>query len=81
MINHVGDILAVLLSILILFDRFSSRVTPIELEKTKTEILEKVATLYPNKDALTNLIISINELKEMVKPIYEHYLQEKGKHE
>lgn len=62
--EHVGSALAILMGIIVLVDRFSSRVTPVELEKAKAEIMKDVATLYPTKTAF-------DDVKEKIDKIYD----------
>ena len=62
--EHVGSIIAILMGLIVLIDRFSSRVTPVELEKDKAEILEKVANNYPTKSAF-------DDVKEKIDMIYD----------
>lgn len=62
--EHVGSALAILMGLIVLIDRFSSRVTPVELEKAKAEIMKDVATLYPTKTAF-------DDVKEKIDKIYD----------
>lgn len=62
--EHVGSALAILMGLIVLIDRFSSRVTPVELEKTKAEIMKDVANLYPTKTAF-------DDVKEKIDKIYD----------
>ena len=62
--EHVGSIIAILMGLIVLIDRFSSRVTPVELERAKAEILEKVANNYPAKSAF-------DDVKEKIDLIYD----------
>lgn len=62
--EHVGSIIAIVMGLIVLIDRFSSRVTPVELEKAKAEILERVAQCYPSKS-------SFDDVKEKIDKIYD----------
>lgn len=62
--EHVGSVIAILMGLIVLIDRFSSRVTPVELERSKAEILEKVAANYPAKSAF-------DDVKEKIDLIYD----------
>lgn len=66
--EHVGSALAILMGLIVLIDRFSSRVTPVELEKAKAEIMKDVATLYPSKTAF-------DDVKEKIDKIYDIIIQ------
>ena len=62
--EHIGSIIAILMGLIVLIDRFSSRVTPVELERAKAEIFEKVANNYPTKTAF-------DDVKEKIDMIYD----------
>ena len=62
--EQIGNIVAILMAFIVLFDRFTSRVTPVELEKAKADILERVAELYPTKTAF-------DDVKEKIDKIYD----------
>ena len=64
MINNIGSILAIIMGLVVLFDRFSSRVTPVELEKRITEIYKDMNELYPSKSAF-------DDVKEKIDKIYD----------
>ena len=62
--EQIGSIIAIIMGIIVLVDRFSSRVTPVELEKAKAEILKQVADMYPTKTAF-------DDVKEKIDKIYD----------
>ena len=60
----MDPIFPVLMALTVLYDRFSSRVTPVELEKAKTEIYTRMSELYPSKT-------SFDDVKEKIDKIYD----------
>ena len=62
--GNISDYIAIFMAIVVLVDRFSSRVTPEQLEKAKADILEKVSDLYPSKT-------SFDDVKEKIDKIYD----------
>ena len=62
--GNISDYIAIFMAIVVLVDRFSSRVTPEQLEKAKADILEKVSDLYPSKT-------SFDDVNEKIDKIYD----------
>ena len=52
------------MGIIVLVDRFTTRVTPVELEKAKADILKQVSEMYPTKTAF-------DDVKEKIDKIYD----------
>jgi hypothetical protein len=64
MMDNIGNILAIVMGLVVLLDRFSARVTPVELEKRITEIYKDMNELYPSKSAF-------EDVKEKIDKIYD----------
>lgn len=62
--EHLSAGLAIVMSLIVLIDRFNARVTPVELEKRITEIYKDMADMYPSKTAF-------DDVKEKIDKIYD----------
>lgn len=62
--EHISAGLAIIMGLIVLIDRFNSRVTPVELEKRITEIYKDMADMYPSKT-------SFDDVKEKIDKIYD----------
>lgn len=62
--EQLSNYIAIFMAIVVLVDRFSSRVTPEQLEKAKAEIYQRISETYPNKTAF-------DDVKEKIDKIYD----------
>lgn len=62
--EYVGSIIAILMGLIVLIDRFSSRVTPVEFERRIGQLYKDMADLYPSKS-------SFDDVKEKIDKIYD----------
>ncbi len=64
--EHIGDILAIIMALIVLIDRFSARVTPVELEKRITQIYKDMADMYPSKTAFDDVKDKIDKIYDII---------------
>ena len=75
MMNNLGNILAIIMALLVLFDRFTQKVTKADLLELKNEILNIVSINYPSSDKFNSLSEMFKDMKEKVDVIYDIILK------